>query len=62
MKTYASNGRRRPRTLAEQAEVLPDAELQRHASVSTSNRHYCRDCFCCACVDELNRRRENRKP
>jgi hypothetical protein len=28
-------------------------ELKRHASVSTDNRHYCKDCFCCACVDFL---------
>jgi hypothetical protein len=25
-------------------------ELQRHASVSTNNRHECTECFCCACL------------
>jgi hypothetical protein len=35
---------------------LSETELRRHALVSTNNRHYCTDCFCCACVDELNRR------
>ena len=31
------------------AETLPDAELARHASVSTQNRHRCTECFTCAC-------------
>lgn len=44
------------KTLAEQAAELNDADLTRHASVSTSNEHYCTECFCCACVDELERR------
>lgn len=30
------------------AEKLDDAELRRHASVSTDNRHRCTSCFTCA--------------
>ena len=40
-----------------QAYSLPVAEVQRHAGVSTDNRHSCRDCFCCACVELLDERR-----
>jgi hypothetical protein len=36
------------------------AELKRHASVSLDNRHYCHECFCCACVDIL--REYDREP
>jgi len=36
-----------------QAFVLPLSEIRRHASVSTGNRHSCRDCFCCACVEAV---------
>lgn len=36
-----------------QAAVLPESELRRHASVSTSNRHHCVDCFCCAALAVL---------
>lgn len=25
-------------------------EVLRHARVSTENRHFCHECFCCACV------------
>lgn len=32
-----------------EARTLDDAELRRHASVSTSNRHACVSCFTCAC-------------
>jgi hypothetical protein len=39
-----------------QALALELAELARHASVSTSNRHSCRDCFCCACVEVQSER------
>lgn len=39
---------------------LPDADLKRHASVSLDNRHFCNDCFCCACVVTLAER-EGRK-
>jgi hypothetical protein len=39
-----------------QAAILPNDELRRHGSVSTSNRHSCRDCFCCACVEVLQER------
>lgn len=42
--------------LHDQARELSNDELRRHASVSTSNRHYCNDCFCCACVDVLKER------
>lgn len=28
-------------------------EVQRHARVSLNNRHRCRMCFCCACVEVL---------
>jgi hypothetical protein len=28
-------------------------EVIRHALVSTQNKHYCKECFCCACVDWL---------
>ena len=41
-----------------QANALGEAEMARHASVSTSNRHACRECFCCACVEVLAERRE----
>ena len=47
----------RQMTLQEQAvqclETKGLEEVQRHASVSTENRHYCHECFCCACVDLL---------
>jgi hypothetical protein len=36
-----------------QANKLPREDVRRHASVSTSNRHACRNCFCCACVEYL---------
>ena len=29
------------------------SEIERHAMVSIRNRHYCRSCFCCACLDYL---------
>lgn len=41
-----------------EARKLPDADLQRHASVSTNNRHSCQDCFCCACVAVMRERKE----
>lgn len=34
----------------QQAASLPPADIKRHASVSTSNNHFCVECFCCACV------------
>ena len=34
-----------------QARALPNAELDRHASVSIKNRHRCASCFTCACVE-----------
>lgn len=46
--------------MLEQARALINAEnnytlreVKRHASVSTDNRHSCRNCFCCACVAVL---------
>lgn len=40
-----------------EARKLPDAELQRHASVSTNNGCACGTCFCCACVAVLAERK-----
>jgi hypothetical protein len=40
-----------------QAAILETSELQRHARVSTSNRHSCHDCFCCAAGEVLEERR-----
>jgi hypothetical protein len=34
-----------------QAAELPMSDIARHASVSTSNRHECRECFCCAALE-----------
>lgn len=42
------------------AQALDDKELARHASVSTSNRHSCRDCFTCACEQVRQQRRVQR--
>ncbi len=39
-----------------QAATLETKELRRHASVSTSNRHECTECFCCAALDVLQER------
>lgn len=39
------------RTDALQLWTENPAEVRRHASVSTNHAHYCRACFCCACVD-----------
>jgi hypothetical protein len=36
-----------------QSARLPLSEIRRHASVSTDNRHSCRECFCCAAVEVL---------
>jgi len=40
-----------------QANTLPIADLQRHASVSRDNRHACRECFCCAASELLSEKR-----
>lgn len=32
------------------------SEVWRHASVSTDNRHRCRQCFTCACLETLQSR------
>lgn len=39
-----------------EARTLTQSEVRRHALVSTSNRHRCRDCFTCACVVVLEER------
>jgi uncharacterized protein (DUF1330 family) len=39
------------------ARTMHSDELQRHASVSTSNRHRCEDCFCCAALTVLEERK-----
>ena len=48
-------------SLYQQAIMLPIKELWRHAKVSLDNRHYCKDCFCCACVDALKAHGEIRR-
>lgn len=40
-----------------QAAILPLADLRRHASVSTDNRHRCENCFCCAALAVLQEMR-----
>ena len=40
---------------------MSNAEISRHAGVSQRNNHYCKDCFCCACLDELKRRQKKAK-
>jgi hypothetical protein len=44
-----------------EARGLSRADLERHAPVSTGNRHQCRQCFTCACAAVLReiRRRES---
>lgn len=34
-------------------EKMDLKEIARHASVSTQNKHYCKECFCCFCYDYL---------
>ena len=41
-----------------EARKLSDAELARHALVSKRNRHSCRMCFTCACVEVEKERRK----
>lgn len=43
-----------------QAYALPTNERKRHAAVSTDNRHFCTNCFCCAC-DFVQRRIETQR-
>ena len=38
------------------ARRLSTEDVRRHASVSTGNRHTCRECFTCACVVVLQER------
>lgn len=40
-----------------EASLLATPELERHALVSTRNRHRCRQCFCCAALTILERRK-----
>lgn len=42
--------------MKERARQLEKSELRRHASISIDNRHKCKECFTCACVEVL---REN---
>lgn len=42
------------------ASKLEDAELARHASVSTRNRHSCATCFTCAC-EQVRQQRQVQK-
>lgn len=44
----------------EQAALLPDHELARHALVSSRNHCNCFDCFCCACLQEQWNRERRR--
>jgi len=37
------------RKMLNEAENLNQAELERHALVSTANNHTCESCFTCAC-------------
>ena len=40
-----------------EVEAMSDKDLKRHYRVSWENRHKCRACFCCACGEELARRK-----
>jgi len=40
----------------EKIKVFPTKELFKHADVSLHNKHYCKECFCCACLDEVAKR------
>ncbi len=42
------------------ARHLDDAELKRHALVSTRNKHQCQGCFTCACEAVRKERLANR--
>jgi hypothetical protein len=41
-----------------EARKLETKELRRHAAVSTSNRHRCQECFCCAALTVIEERSE----
>jgi hypothetical protein len=45
----------------EQAKRLTFSELRAHAKVSTDNRHFCHDCFCCACLEVLREHASHKK-
>lgn len=44
--------------LRKQVEECLDTDgivgILKHASISVSNKHYCTECFCCACLEYLN--------
>lgn len=44
-------------SMAREAAGMSLADLRRHAAVSLQNRHRCNECFTCACVSELERRK-----
>ncbi len=52
---YGDNGEQW-REWKRQAAELETSELRRHASVPTSNRHECQNCFCCAALETLRER------
>lgn len=43
---------------------IPSEDLRPHAKVSLDNKHYCKPdsgkCYCCECLDELNRRKRQK--
>jgi hypothetical protein len=41
-----------------EARLLSREDLRRHASVSRDNKHRCRDCYTCACLEVLEEREE----
>lgn len=41
------------------AQTLPRAELRRHAMVSFENRHFCHECYTCACLEVLREKRSH---
>lgn len=43
--------------MKERARRLAWAELRRHASISLDNRHFCRQCFTCACLEVMREHR-----
>ena len=44
--------------MLDDARKLPQADLERHASISTNARHRCQACFTCA-AEEIRWRRED---
>lgn len=48
--------------MLEEARKLSRDDLERHASVSRNNRHYCAECFTCACATVLSEKRRKVSP